>query len=127
MVRKVRIGAGNFQARGFTRRLLHPRYGMRAFAFWGHKVLRWFVPLFLMLALAANAALWYSPAYRALLVLQVAGVLIAGWSYKARPGSRMPGWARPVSYFYLMNYALFCGLLRFLFRTQRVTWERASR
>ena len=29
--------------------------------------------------------------------------------------------------FYLMNYALLCGFLRFVFRTQRVTWDRATR
>ena len=35
MVRKIRIGAGNFQALLMTREMLHPRYGCQSFAFWG--------------------------------------------------------------------------------------------
>lgn len=127
MVRKIRIGAGNFQALGLTYRLLHPRQGLRAFAYWGHKVLRWFVPLFLLSALAANVALLHQEIYRAFLAMQIGGVLLASCAYHARPGTNLPRWTRPISYFYLMNYALFCGFVRFLFGTQRVTWERASR
>jgi cellulose synthase/poly-beta-1,6-N-acetylglucosamine synthase-like glycosyltransferase len=127
MIRKTRIGAGNFQALGLTWRLLLPQYGFRAFAFWGHKVLRWCVPLFLVVALCANAALLYSEPYRVAFVLQLLGALTAAWAYNARPDKVLPRWTRPVSYFYLMNYALFCGFLRFLLRTQRVTWDRAAR
>lgn len=127
MIRKIRIGAGNFQSLGLNGRLLHPRYGLRSFAFWGHKVLRWLVPLFCVVALAANVALLQQPFFRALLGMQLGGALVALWSYNARPGKALPKWTRPISYFYLMNYALFCGLLRFLFGTQRVTWDRASR
>ncbi|MCC2669054.1 MAG: glycosyltransferase family 2 protein [Armatimonadetes bacterium] len=127
MMRKTRIGAGGFQALGLTSGLLHPKHGVRAFAYTGHKVLRWFVPHFLMVALAANCALAGEPFYRGLLVLQLAGALVAGWAYNARPGTNLPRWTRPVSYFYLMNYALLCGFIRFLFRTQRVTWDRLAR
>lgn len=126
MVRKVRIGAGGFQALGLTAGLLHPRFGLCAFAYWGHKVLRWLVPLFLVTALTANLGLAADPTYRALLVPQVLGVLIAAESYRS-PGGRLPRWVRPISYFYLMNYALLCGFFRFLFGTQRVTWERTAR
>jgi cellulose synthase/poly-beta-1,6-N-acetylglucosamine synthase-like glycosyltransferase len=127
MTRKVRIGAGGFQALGLTAPMLHPRHGFCAFAFWGHKVLRWLVPLFLLAALAANLALCGSELYRSLLALQGAGAVLAGLAYHARPGLRLPRWTRPISYFYLMNFALFCGFLRFMFRTQRVTWDRAAR
>ena len=127
MVRKTRIGAGGFQALGLTSGLLHPKHGVRAFAYVGHKVLRWFVPLFLVAALAANLALCAEPFYRGLLACQVAGAALAGWAYNARPGTTLPRWIRPVSYFYLMNYALLCGFIRFLFRTQRVTWDRLAR
>jgi cellulose synthase/poly-beta-1,6-N-acetylglucosamine synthase-like glycosyltransferase len=124
MIRKIRIGAGDYQALGLTRALLHPRFGLRAFAFWGHKVLRWLVPLFLVIAMASNICLANSNFYRSVLTLQVLGVLIACWAYKAGPKNPTPKWTRPISYFYLMNFALFCGFLRFLFRTQRVTWDR---
>jgi cellulose synthase/poly-beta-1,6-N-acetylglucosamine synthase-like glycosyltransferase len=125
MVRKIRIGAGGFQALGLTRRLLHPRYGASAFAFWGHKVLRWCVPLLFLAALVANVALVGVGFYQAVLGLQLVGVLVAGRAYTLRAGRVLPRWTRPISYFYLMNFALLCGFFRFVFRTQRVTWERA--
>jgi cellulose synthase/poly-beta-1,6-N-acetylglucosamine synthase-like glycosyltransferase len=125
MIRKARIGAGGFQAMGMTRALLNPLRGMPAFAYWGHKVLRWFVPLFLMVTLVCNLLLLDQPLYVVILGAQVVGVFIACWAYLARPGAEPPRWTRPVSYFYLMNYALFCGFIRFLLGTQRVTWKRA--
>lgn len=124
MTRKIRIGAGDWQALRLTRGLLHPRHKVRAFAFWGHKVLRWCVPVLLAGALAANLALLGSPAYQALLALQIAGIAAALWAYAAGPGKSVPRWAKPMAYFYLMNYALGRGLLRFLLGTQRVTWDR---
>ncbi len=127
MVRKIRIGAGDFQAMGLAKPLLHPRYGLRSFGFWGHKVLRWFTPLLATVALAANIALARHPFYMATLALQLLGGVVAWWAYTAKPGQVLPKWTRPISYFYLMNYALFRGFWRFVFRTQRVTWDRAAR
>jgi cellulose synthase/poly-beta-1,6-N-acetylglucosamine synthase-like glycosyltransferase len=126
MTRKIRIGAGGWQALGLTRALLHPRHGTRAFAFWGHKVLRWLVPLLLLAALLVNVALLGRPLYDTLLGTQFLGALIALWAYRAGPTSPPPKWTRPISYFFLMNYALGCGFARFLFGTQRVTWDRSA-
>jgi cellulose synthase/poly-beta-1,6-N-acetylglucosamine synthase-like glycosyltransferase len=123
MVRKIRIGAGGYQAIGLTRGLLHPRFGLCAFAYWGHKVLRWLAPVFLLAALAANLALAGTALYASMLVPQALGLAIAWWSH--RSGAGVPRWARPAAYFYLMNFALFCGLLRHLSGTQRVTWDRS--
>jgi cellulose synthase/poly-beta-1,6-N-acetylglucosamine synthase-like glycosyltransferase len=127
MTRKVRIGAGGFQALGLTRSLLGPRAGMRAFAFWGHKVLRWMVPFFFLASLLSAAALTAaqpeSPLYPAFLALSALGgaVSAAAWRF---PYLALPRWTRPFTYFYLMNFALFCGFWRFALRTQKVTWDR---
>ena len=126
MTRKIRIGAGGFQALGLTRPLLHPRFGAIAFAFWGHKVLRWLAPQFIVIALLANCALLYLPLFAAFLILQLGGAFMALRAYHARPGREPGRLARPIGYFYLMNYALLCGFFRFLFGTQRVTWDRAA-
>ena len=123
MIRKIRIGAGGFQALSLTRSLLHPRFGFRAFAFWGHKVMRWLVPVFLAIAIASNVLLVGVPVYPILLAAQLAGAGVAYWAYRS---STTPRWTRPISYFYLMNFALFCGLVRYLTGTQRVTWDRAT-
>ncbi len=124
MMRKVRIGAGGFQAIGLTWRLLLPRFGLAAFAFWGHKVLRWFVPIFLLAATAANVALSHIALFGGALLVQAVGGVVAIAAYYTPSQRFLPRWTRPISYFYLMNYALFWGFLRFLCRTQRVTWER---
>jgi poly-beta-1,6-N-acetyl-D-glucosamine synthase len=127
MKRKIRIGAGGFQALGLNRALLNPRFGMISFAFWGHKVLRWLVPQFFLAAFAVNIFLARTlPVFAVLLVMQILGAMVAAWVYAAAPGVSRPKWAKPIGYFYLMNYALGCGFLRFLFGTQRVTWERAT-
>jgi cellulose synthase/poly-beta-1,6-N-acetylglucosamine synthase-like glycosyltransferase len=127
MVRKIRIGAGNFQALFLTHKLLLPWYGLRAFAYWGHKVIRWLVPVFLISAFIANLFLLHNIAFVILFALQLIGLSAALWSYFSVEQRPAPKLIRLFGYFYLMNYAIFCGLLRFLRGNQRVTWERASR
>jgi hypothetical protein len=126
MTRKIRIGAGGYQALGLLHRLLRPQYGMRSFAFWGHKALRWMVPFFMLASLISNVALIHLSFYRNCFYLQVGGILISALAYLLPPGKKLPKWTRPISYFYLMNFSLFRGFWRFLFRTQRVTWDRAE-
>ena len=125
MIRKIRIGAGGFQALGLTRNLLSPIHGFASFAYWGHKVLRWFVPFFFLTELVANIFLWRLPIFQTSLILQAIGFLIALLASFAPAGVNLPRWTRPISYFFLMNYALFRGFFRFVFDTQRVTWDRA--
>ena len=131
--RKVRIGAGDFQALGMTKQMLHPRYGLRAFSFWSHKVLRWFAPFLLLGALAGNLGIaaiqGFSPAsvYTWLLAAQVGGILLSSVVYRLPAGSGPPAWLRPISFFYLMNYALFCGFWRWVRGTQSVAWKQAAR
>ena len=131
--RKVRIGAGDFQALGLTKRMLHPRHGLRAFSFWSHKVLRWFAPFFLISALAGNlgsaAAQGFSPGsvFPWLLALQVAAILASIAVYRLPAGSGPPAWLRPISFFYLMNFALLCGFCRWVRGSQAVAWQQAAR
>lgn len=127
MIRKIRIGAGSFQALRLTAPLLSPRFGLRSFAFWGHKVLRWFVPVFIVLSLVANVFLLSIPFFQLTLVAQVLAIVVAVLAYRVSLGGIVGKLCRPLSYFYVMNYALLCGLFRFLFGTQKVTWDRASR
>lgn len=127
MVRKVRIGAGGFQALGLTGGLLHPRHGLMSAAFWGHKVLRWCAPLLAVIALAGNVFLLDQLFYRVAFALVLAGVPIAYRVYRASTGALLPGWMRAVGYLYLMNWALFLGFFRWLTGKQRVTWDRVGR
>jgi cellulose synthase/poly-beta-1,6-N-acetylglucosamine synthase-like glycosyltransferase len=125
MIRKIRIGAGNFQALALIPKLLSPRYGLRSFAYWGHKVLRWLVPFFFLIAVLANTFLIQYPLYAVALLLQVSGAIISLYSYKTKNPLRLPKWTKPISYFYIMNYAILCGFSRHIRGTQKVTWDKA--
>jgi len=127
MIRKIRIGAGSFQALRLTAPLLSPRFGLRSFAFWGHKVFRWFVPVFIVLSLIANVFLLSITFFQLTLAAQLLAIVVAVLAYRLNLGGIIGKFCRPLSYFYVMNYALLCGLFRFLFGTQKVTWDRASR
>ena len=126
MVRKIRIGAGNWQAVRLNRAVLNPRYGLRSFAFWGHKVLRWMVPFLFMIAVAACIPLLHIKLYVFALSIQGVGAILAAIASSPTIGNRLPRFTRPISYIFLMNYALLCGFFRYLFGTQRVTWERTQ-
>jgi cellulose synthase/poly-beta-1,6-N-acetylglucosamine synthase-like glycosyltransferase len=125
--RRVRIGAGNFHALGYTWRLLLPGAGMVAFAYWSHKVLRWFAPVALIGGFASAWALVADPIYAAaagagLLVVTLA---LAGYGLERRHVHRS---LFSIPYYFLsMNLALVMGFLRFLTGRQTTVWTRTPR
>ncbi len=131
--RKVRIGAGDYQALAMTRRMLHPRYGLRAFSYFSHKVLRWCVPFFLLCAFLSSAVIAglhrFSPAAPSTwaLTAQAIGIVFSAVVYRLPDGCRPPAWTRPISFFYLMNFGLLCGFVRWAGGRQPVTWKQATR
>lgn len=134
--RRVRIGAGDFQALFLCRRCLMPRFGVFAWIFWSHKVLRWFTPIVgIMLLMSAALAL---ASHR----IAAPGALTAGFILAAGaflgllaavgfvfPESRFPG-AGVVAlarYFVVIQAALFAGFLRFCRGGLQGRWERTPR
>jgi cellulose synthase/poly-beta-1,6-N-acetylglucosamine synthase-like glycosyltransferase len=136
--RRVRIGAGAFQALGLCRRCLLPRYGAFAWMFWSHKVLRWFTPHLLLVfgglavaALAGRGAAG-SPLVRTVSLIPAALVLLAAATagLGALLGSARNRAARPfqmAAYFAAMQAALFAGFLRFCRGNLSGAWERTER
>jgi cellulose synthase/poly-beta-1,6-N-acetylglucosamine synthase-like glycosyltransferase len=126
--RRVRIGAGGFQAIGVLWRLLDPRRRWIAFTFLSHKVVRWLCPFFLLGMLAGNAALLRTAAlYRWSLLIQLA-VYSAAALVGVLPGRA--AWLRPVrlaTMFTSMNAALLVGFFRWLRGTQSGAWQRTAR
>ncbi|QDV18626.1 Beta-monoglucosyldiacylglycerol synthase [Gimesia panareensis] len=126
--RRVRIGTGGFQSLRHLKGLLSPRYGYIAFAFWSHKLMRWFCPVFMTVALLANLCLLSQPLYQVTLLGQGLFYLSAFLGMKLGSGGglvrklcRVPGM------FVQMNLALGMGLFRWLFTRQTGTWERTAR
>jgi len=124
--RKVRIGTGNFQnLREFWRLIFTARYG---FAFLSHKVIRWFGPFFLLLALAANIYLAFGHLlYQIILAGHILIYLIpmADWLMK-RAGVYFAPF-RLATHFFSMNAALLIGFFRSLRQVRSGVWERTAR
>lgn len=125
MVRRIRLGAGGFQAIGLCWRSLLFWRGPYVWAFWSHKILRWVSPFCLLALLALNPALISAPPFDGLLALQAEFYLLAalGASLKRRRGQLL--WAP--YYFVAMNLALLLGFFRFVSRRQPVAWQKAVR
>ena len=134
--RKIRISAGGIQSIVRLRKLLNIfRYGTLSFQYISHRVLRWsLAPLSLLLILVFNAILAGlelkagSPGfYTYLLGLQIlfyASALL-GWMLENRQ-IRVKVLFIPY-YFFIMNYSVFMGFIRYLRKKQSVNWERAKR
>jgi cellulose synthase/poly-beta-1,6-N-acetylglucosamine synthase-like glycosyltransferase len=125
--RRCRIGAGNAQSLRQCAGLLVPWRGVVAFAFWSHKVFRWFTPFLLVLGFAASAALAWHPIWLCLLGMQVvfyvAGLL--GGTLRRLGAPAGPLWI--VYYFLMINLAIGIGMVRGMFGRQSAAWRRTSR
>jgi cellulose synthase/poly-beta-1,6-N-acetylglucosamine synthase-like glycosyltransferase len=124
--RKVRIGTGNFQnLRKFWRLIFTSRYG---FAFLSHKVIRWFGPFFLLLALACNIYLaiagkfylWILPAHLFVWIIPLLDWILK----KIKINIAL---FRLVTHFFSMNAALFIGFFRSTGKVHSGIWERTAR
>lgn len=127
--RRVRIGAGAFQALGLCRACLWPGYGRFACCFWSHKVLRWFTPH--LSVLLGVVAVW-SALHGAGVAGFLGGVTVAGIAAFAGLAflGRLTGAASPLKafdYFLSMQAALFAGFLRYCRGGLKGAWERTER
>lgn len=125
--RRIRIGAGDFQALFRLLPMLNPLKGFPALAFFSHKVLRWFAPFFLVFSFISNLFLINHPFYSVLFVLQ-------STFYMSAFIGQMLSWSginmrffNLCYYFVSMNLALFLGFLRYVSGRQKVAWQRTER
>jgi len=124
--RKVRIGTGNFQnLRKFWRLIFSARYG---FAFLSHKVIRWFGPFFLLIALTANIYLAsQGKLYLWILLGHLVIYLIPLLDWGLKKLNINIGPFRLATHFFSMNAALFIGFFRSLGKIHSGIWERTER
>jgi len=126
--RRVRIGAGNWQALWHCRELLLPWKGFVAVAFWSHKVLRWLTPFLLPPAFVASGFMTMRhPFWQAAFAAQICfygGAAVGGLLSRGR---RAPGPFRAAYYFLAINTALAIGMIRGMLGLQRPAWQRTVR
>ena len=123
--RRVRIGAGNFQAFFWLLDFLNPARGWPWFCYVSHKVTRWFSPLFIGLAAACCGILSFTGNGTVYQLLFISGLLsvIAGLFHAVIP---LP-LTRKIYYFMAMNLALIIGFSQFLAGIRSAVWSRTER
>ena len=125
--RRVRIGAGNYQTLFANPECLNPMKGLVTFCFFSHRVLRWFVPVLLLVAFFCSILLATQPEYAVLLAAQSAFYLAAGLGYRLKKnGKPAQLFSLPLS-FCSMNLALLLGFARYLNGGQTLTWKPTLR
>jgi cellulose synthase/poly-beta-1,6-N-acetylglucosamine synthase-like glycosyltransferase len=121
--RKARISRGNIQALFRFGDLLHPKYGIKAWTYFSHKLIRILIPFLLLFMLAASAFLLSVPFYAAIFVLQLALLTsIPLWLLAKGRWGELP----IPQYYYYMNMALLVGYWQFFF-TRETYWTKTPR
>ena len=128
-LRKTRVIAGAIQAMRQYEGIPSVGSRMLFYCFISHKLLRWLIPLFLIvifcangLLVAINPSIWYKMVF----VLQILFYIIAilGMIMSKRTNNRL--FSIPF-YFCLMNGAALCGIYKGLFDKQSVKWHMFAR
>lgn len=108
--------------------LLNPfRFGLFAVFLWSHKLMRWFVPFFLIVAFIANLALLAEPVYAVLLVCQLLLYAFAGLAALGVAGLQDNALGRVALFFVMVNAAIFAAWLRYLRGDRQELWTPSER
>lgn len=103
--------------------LLKPwKYPWIAFQLFSHKVLRWMVPMFLLVLLAANLVLMNQPYFRTLMILQLAFYALAALQVLVPIHRRWKPLGIPL-YFCTLNAAAMLGVIDLLRGKKHVIWQ----
>jgi cellulose synthase/poly-beta-1,6-N-acetylglucosamine synthase-like glycosyltransferase len=125
--RRVRIGVGNYQALFRHPEFLFRAGGMRSFAYFSHKVLRWLGPHLLIMMLVSS---WWARdemLYRSLLALQVGAYVILLLAYGMRRWIGLPRLLSGLLMLMVMNLAFLLAFARFVGGDMRGQWSRTER
>lgn len=123
--RRVRIGAGNFQAFFWLLDFLNPLTGWPSFCYISHKVTRWFSPFFLIAAYISCGLLFYYKPVDLYRMIFASGsiIFLSGGLFKIVP-LRI---TRHIYYFLVMNIALTLGFFKYLKGIESAAWSRTER
>ncbi len=121
--RKVRISSGNFQNLFFFKHLLFD-FSSICFAFWSHKVLRWLTPFFIFICLFSSVFL--IPYHKFFIWISCIQLLLLFplFNYFFKFNNVF---LKFIAHFYLMNFALFEGFIKFIKGIKSSIWEPINR
>lgn len=133
--RKIRISAGGIQCVVRLAPLLNIfKYGLLSFQYVSHRVLRWtLAPLCLLLVLFLNFAISIkdgfalSSVYTWFFAVQVVFYLLVVFGFLLRNRKLRARWIFIPFFFYVMNYSVFRGFIRYIKGSQSINWDRVER
>lgn len=126
--RKVRTLIRGMTALWHARGLLNPfRSGLFALVLWSHKLARWLVPVFMLLALGVSLVLLDRTFYRMLLILQLAFYATAVLGFSMPTSVTRSMLVRIAVYFTVVNAAIFVAWMRFLGGERVEIWAPTHR
>lgn len=125
--RKVRTISINFDSIRYVKKLLSPKYGLIAYAFWSHKMIRWFTPMLLLIILISNLFLLHLPFFLLLFYGQLFFYMTALIGYifsKLKINAKIFS----LSYYFIVtNIALIVGMYKFIMKKQSAAWQSTER
>ncbi len=126
--RKIRFAATNFQTLKYFRSLLFSRNFLVSYAFWSHKITRWFLPHLYPFILILNLLLLNKgEMYLVILSLQGLFFILAGAGYLVSRLKIRIGLITLPYFFLLTNFALFAGFIKFIRRRHTIIWDSTPR
>jgi len=124
---KVRMVAGAYQTIAYHWKELVKPFDMFSFMFISHKLIRWLVPHFMLIAFISNAFLMSGHVYFTLMLLQILFYLLASIGVMYKDKSKLPTLLYVPYYFCYMNAAAFHGFIKYLSNNQSTSWRKAKR
>jgi cellulose synthase/poly-beta-1,6-N-acetylglucosamine synthase-like glycosyltransferase len=126
--RKIRFAATNFQTISFFKKLLFNKNVLLSFAFWSHKIFRWFTPFLLVFIYLLNLIIiGQGIVYHVLLLLQAVFYISASvGAVLSKYNKRIILFSIPF-YFVMTNIAFFAGYFRFINKKHSVIWQSTPR
>jgi cellulose synthase/poly-beta-1,6-N-acetylglucosamine synthase-like glycosyltransferase len=124
---KMRIVSKDLRALLASGTILNPfHYGALAVSLWSHKLLRWFVPCFLLILFISNVLLYYVPFYRVVLVSQIMFYGTALVGFALRNNRLVFPLSIPMS-FCVVNLASLIGTAKCLIGRKSGRWKPVRR
>ena len=126
--RKVRTLIRGMTALWHLRAILNPvRFGLFSWVLWSHKVARWLVPFFMILAFIANLFLLGHKFYLWMMIMQIIFYSLALFGLLSQHASSQSKIIKLCLYFTVVNAAIFFAWVRFIAGTRLEIWEPTRR
>jgi glycosyltransferase involved in cell wall biosynthesis len=103
------------------------KYGLFSYELFCHKLLRWLVPAFMILALLSNLALLQSARVYSLMLLIQISVYCSGCIGLLKPTMQDLIWVKIPTYYLAVNYSILLAWWRYLRGQRIVTWTPTRR